>query len=226
MPRRSKLKVNLSRFLPWLGLILLLPSLLLNYFLLKQSSISQEGIKVIGVIDGDTIVLDGKVRLRLRHIDAPELEFCGGQQAKDLLTDLVDGKSVVIKEKILDQHGRAMALAYIGDELINQTMLASGWVRFHHDQSSQADALQQASYQAREAKLGIFSPLCWQKENPDNPDCNIKGNIDKSTKVKKYYYPGCAQYQFTVVEKDTGEAWFCTEKEAKEAGFAKAATCR
>lgn len=75
------------------------------------------------------------------------------------------------------------------------------------------------------AKKGVFSPQCYQTENPDNPKCLIKANIDKVTDTRLYYYPGCAQYKYTIVEKDIGEDWFCTEKEAQKAGFEKAKTC-
>ena len=105
-------------------------------------------------------------------------------------------------------------------------MLESGWVRYHSDSTSKRESIQSAANTAKDNRLGIFSPQCYQKENPDNPKCNLKANIDKSTKVKKYYLPNCAQYQFTIVEKDIGEAWFCTEAEAQSAGFTKAATCK
>lgn len=205
----------------WLVALLLIP-----YIFLLPRAAGRDDIKVLGVIDGDTIVLDGKVRLRLRHLDAPELEFCGGQEAKNLLTDLVDGKNIRVEEKIMDQQGRPMALIYTGKNLINQTMLESGWARYHSDQTSQTEAIQAAANNAKASRLGVFNDQCYQKENPDNPKCNIKANIDKSTKVKKYYLPNCAQYQFTIVEKDIGEAWFCTEAEAQAAGFTRAATCK
>ncbi|AKM79668.1 MAG: Succinoglycan biosynthesis protein [Candidatus Beckwithbacteria bacterium GW2011_GWB1_47_15] len=223
---KKRVRLNFTKLLPWIGFAVAVPSLILNLVLLGEPQVSGDAIKVLGVIDGDTIVLDGKVRLRLRHLDAPELEFCGGQEAKDLLTSLVEGQSVVVSEKILDQRGRPMALIYVGDELVNQAMLASGWVRYHSDQTSQREALKAANHSARKNNLGVFSQKCWQKENLANPGCNIKANIDKSTKVKKYYYPGCAQYIWTVVELDIGEAWFCSEKEAQAAGFVKADTCR
>lgn len=200
-------------------------SLLLNIFLLNRPASSGD-LLVIGVIDGDTLVMDGKVRLRLRHLDAPELEFCGGEEAKDLLTQLVDQKKIRVEEKIMDQQGRPMALIYLDDTLINQTMLESGWVRYHSDQTSQTEAIQAAANKAKADRLGIYNPKCYQKENSANPKCNIKGNIDKSTKVRKYYLPNCAQYAFTIVEKDIGEDWFCTEKDAQAAGFTKAATCK
>lgn len=224
-------KFSAKKLLPLLGFFLLIPSLLLNiYFYLKTSSPSNPshpptGILVLEVLDGDTILLEGKVRLRLRDIDAPELEFCGGQEAKDLLTTLAKGKRIDYQEKILDQKGRPMALVYVRDTLVNLEMLKSGWVRYHSDQSSYRDVLKEAGDKVRNEEKGIFSQKCSQKENLENPKCNIKGNHDKNSGAKKYYYPGCAQYEFTIVEKDIGENWFCTEKEAQNAGYTKAATC-
>ncbi|PIU03991.1 hypothetical protein COT44_00510 [Candidatus Shapirobacteria bacterium CG08_land_8_20_14_0_20_39_18] len=60
--------------------ILLLCSLLVNFVLFQRLTTSdqRQGILVLEVLDGDTILLDHDVRLRLRHVDAPELEFCGG----------------------------------------------------------------------------------------------------------------------------------------------------
>lgn len=206
-------------------LILLLSSLFLNIVLWQKLQRSQLGVLVIEVLDGDTVLLEGDVRLRLRSVDAPELNFCGGKEATDTLTGLVKGKRVVIREQILDQRGRPMALIYANDVFVNLEMLKSGWVRYHHDQTSKEEILRSALDSVKKRSEGIFSPRCYQKDNLENPNCRIKGNIDKNSGVKKYYYPGCAQYNFTIVGKDIGEQWFCTEKEAQAAGFVKADTC-
>lgn len=207
----------------WVGFLLLIPSLILNIFLYQKIQREEPGIKVIGVIDGDTLVLEGKVRVRLRSVDAPELEFCGGKEAKKILSDLVLGKEVALKEKIIDTMGRPLALVYLGDTLINEEVLKSGWAKFHGDSNTKREILKKAYEEARGKSLGVFSPKCRQMTNPDNPKCNIKGNIDRNR--KKYYFPGCVQYDYTVVEKDIGEAWFCTEEEARKAGFEKSERC-
>jgi len=209
----------------WLLVIILLSSLFLNFYFFQKTKNQESGIKVLGVIDGDTLVLEGKVRLRLRSIDAPELQFCLGQEAKNYLEKLVKGKRVEIKEKIIDRSGRPMALVYLDNRLVNEEMLKAGLARYHADQTSVTSRLKAAFNSAREKHLGIFSPQCYQKENSENPDCLIKGNIDKATGKRLYYFPGCAQYEFTVVEKDIGENWFCTEEEAQKAGFQKAKSC-
>ena len=217
----------MKKRLTWLGFILLIPSLLFNFFLYQKiQNTPSSGILVIEVFDGDTLLLDGKERLRLRQVDAPELSFCGGEQAKKLMVDLAKGKRVVIKEQILDQYGRPMALVYQDGKLLNLEILASGWARYHADQTTQAGILKEVAGKAKEEGKGIFSSLCYQTENLQKPDCLIKGNVDKNSTARKYYFPGCTQYEFTIVEKDLGEDWFCTEDEAQKAGFIRAETCR
>ncbi|MEK7141423.1 MAG: thermonuclease family protein [Patescibacteria group bacterium] len=218
--------------LPWLitlpFLIILIPSLLLNAVLLKKQTPVQQsfpadpGVKVEGVIDGDTIVVEPKTRVRLRHIDAPELEYCGGPEAKDAIEKLVVGKRVRITEQVPDQHGRGMAFIYVGDLLVNKELLAGGFVRFHHDTSTRADELKALGLEVKTAKKGIFG-ACQSTSNTKNPECPIKGNIDRLKKI--YHVPGCTQYPFAIVEEDIGEQWYCTEKEAQKAGYVKSERC-
>ena len=205
--------------------MVLVVSVGLNIFLLLRGGReSANGVKVEGVIDGDTIVLEGKSKVRLRYADAPEMEFCGGKEAKKQLEKSVLGKRARIEGQIPDQYGRGMALVYVNESLVNKEMLSSGWVRYHHDNSELTEELKEVAKEAREEKLGIYGK-CQSKDIPDKAGCVIKGNIDNNSKYRNYYLPNCSQYRFTVVEKDMGEAWFCTEKEAIEAGFKKGGTC-
>ena len=203
----------------------LLINIILGYTVYQQKKANL--VKVIGVIDGDTVVLENKTRLRLRQMDAPEPKYCGGKQATELLSSLVLNKMVKIDEQIPDQMGRAMAFLIVEDVQVNEQMLASGWARYHSDATSQTAKLKEVSRQAKDGKKGIYSELCLQTKNADNPKCIIKGNLEnKRTSGRKLYYlSNCAQYQFVQIEKDLGEQWFCTEKEASAAGYIKAETC-
>ncbi len=226
MFQKEKLLFVLNKFI----IILFIPSILLNIFLgyktLEQKKANL--VKVIAVIDGDTLILENKTRLRLRHIDAPELTSCGGEQAKQFLSTLVNGKSIRIEEQIPDQIGRAMALIYVDSMLVNEKLLEAGWARYHSDQTTKTTILKKVADEAKTNKLGIFSPLCLQEKNLENPQCLIKGNLEnkRSSGRRLYYLPSCAQYKFVMVEKDLGEQWFCTEQEASSAGYLKAATCK
>lgn len=199
-------------------------SVLLNIFFLVHTP-SSSGVNVIGVIDGDTVVLEGKSRVRLRFIDAPEKGLCGHEEAAKLLETLVTGKSVRIEEIVPDQFGRGMALVYVGNTLVNKEMLKSGWVRFHHDNASVLEDLKDVVAIAKKEGRGIYT-ACHSTDTPDKENCVIKGNIDDNSMRRNYYLSTCAQYKFTIVEKDMGENWFCTEAEARKAGFTKAKTCK
>ena len=49
-------------------------------------------------------------------------------------------------------------------------------------------------------------------------ECNIKGNISgKGEKI--YHTPGGRYYEGVKIEPRKGEAFFCTVKDAEEAGF-------
>jgi endonuclease YncB( thermonuclease family) len=50
-----------------------------------------------------------------------------------------------------------------------------------------------------------------------NGDCRIKGNISGSGKI--YHVPGRHSYSKTVIDESKGERWFCTEEEARAAGW-------
>lgn len=54
--------------------------------------------------------------------------------------------------------------------------------------------------------------------------CVIKGNIS-AKKEKIYHLPGCASYSATIISPSKGERLFCTEKEARDAGWRKAMNC-
>lgn len=51
--------------------------------------------------------------------------------------------------------------------------------------------------------------------------CDIKGNISMSGE-KIYHVPGQEFYDATVIDESYGERWFCTEDEARAAGWRKA----
>ena len=53
-------------------------------------------------------------------------------------------------------------------------------------------------------------------------DCQIKGNISIGSGEKIYHLPGQEYYRETVIRPEYGERWFCTEAEARQAGWRKA----
>lgn len=49
--------------------------------------------------------------------------------------------------------------------------------------------------------------------------CNVKGNISLNTGERIYHVPGQDHYQETVISTRHGERWFCSEDEARNAGW-------
>ena len=58
-----------------------------------------------------------------------------------------------------------------------------------------------------------------------SPQCLIKGNISYKTGEKIYHLLNCPNYYDTVINKAYGERWFCSEAEARAAGWRKAKNC-
>jgi len=51
--------------------------------------------------------------------------------------------------------------------------------------------------------------------------CNIKGNVSMKNGERIYHVPGQKYYADTKIDARYGERWFCSEKEAREAGWRK-----
>lgn len=204
--------------------LLLIPSLIFNFIYYKKDQKIKEDNTVTSVVDGDTFVLKTGQRVRLSNIYAPELELCGGKEAKERLESLVLNKSVTIETPGEDVFNRTLALVYVKDTLANEVLLKEGLVRYDGTPNPKREVLKAAYDLAVAEKRGIHGPPCRALE-PDDPKCLIKGNIERASGEKWYFFPGCQSYPAVMVEKDLGESWFCTEKQAQTAGFKKGTNC-
>lgn len=203
-----------------------------NIYLTSQNkSLSAEiaklrkGTVVTEVVDGDTLQLANGQRIRLSNLEAPELENCGGQEAKQRLKVLIEKKAVKYEFVNVDKFRRSIGLVYVGDVLVNEVMLREGLARYDGTPTKEREKLKMAYDFAFSNRIGIFSPKCLSLE-PDLPGCLIKGNISRQSKQDKtYHFPDCSAYSQVMVEKDLGESWFCSEKEAEKAGYIKSENC-
>ena len=174
------------------------------------------------VVDGDTFITTENQYVRLDSVDAPELEYCLGEEAKEELEKLVLNKKVFIKVSYLNGM-RLVASVYTSQGDVGAKMLSKGLATFADKGHQKQSTLLKISQEAREKKIGVYSATCTQMENPINPSCDIKGNIRNG--VWYYRYPTCTNYKNTQVQLYLGEDWFCTEAEAKKAGYIKAPDC-
>ncbi len=210
-------------------------SLGLNVYLgqkLSKFNDSPETFKVIEVFDGDSFSIPPDQTIRLAKLNAPEVKFCFGEEAKANLEKLILNRNVKIEKAGKDVFNRIIALVYLDDQLVNETMIKSGWAKYASGGIKEEDKqitplLKEKGREAKENQLGIWSEKCYQKTNIANPECDIKGNLGKHEhgKKKTYHYPGCSEYERTVIELDLGEQWFCSEEEAVKAGYKKSEHC-
>lgn len=197
------------------------------------------------VIDGDTLEIRGQ-RIRLFGIDAPEsgqtCERAGkawrcGQRAAFALADKIGRRHIDCKKRDRDRYRRIVAICYLNGEDLNGWMVRQGWAVDYRQYSAGQYAGVEA--EARQAKVGIWAgkfikPWEWRQgqrpvSNAAKPkraappatqstECRIKGNIS-SRGARIYHVPGGQYYNRTRIDEAKGEQWFCSEAEARAAGW-------
>ncbi len=123
--------------------------------------------KVVGITDGDTIVVlaDGnrQIKVRLEGIDCPEGNQDFGRRAKEFTAAFCFGKEVRIEKTGIDRYGRTLAWVYVGDHCLNKELLKAGmawqFTRYNHD--PELAGLEET---ARREKIGL-----WSQPNPVPP---------------------------------------------------------
>ena len=204
------------------ALILLVPSLAAAILFTQNR---QVGDKVVEIIDGDTFKLENKQLILLDGLDAPELKYCLGQEAKEALSKLILGKRVVLLDPYADKFGRVIALVLCDGQIVNEIMIRNGYALGTHESVIAKKAFEDANNYARAHNLGIFNEKCSQVVPPDI-NCFIKGNHDQREGRPLYSYPGCTNYNRTVVNLWQGDQWFCSEADALKAGYSRSGDCQ
>lgn len=192
------------------------------------------------IIDGDTFVVEGNVKIRYIGINSPESGKCFGSEASVANLNLISNKKVRLEYDIekLDKYGRTLAYVWIGNTFINEELVKQGFaqVATYPPNVKYVEIFKKAEKEAREQKIGLWATsTCDQYKSENNStastesvksvssassECNIKGNIN-SKGEKIYHTPGQRYYDKTQVEESKGERWFCSESEAEAAGWRK-----
>jgi micrococcal nuclease len=162
--------------------------------------------KVVGVKDGDTMVLlspDNKTTtVRLAEVDCPEKSQAFGQAAKQFTSDLCFGKQVKLIANTQDRYGRTVGQVELADGTnVNYALVKNGyaWQYLAYSKSPQLATLEQ---QARQSHVGL-----WRDANPTPPwEFRKEGKAQraqnketKPKKAKRHYKKRKSKYQDTVV---------------------------
>ncbi len=189
--------------------------------------------RVVGISDGDTFTLltsdKQQVKVRLAEIDAPESGQPYGNKSKQYLSGLVFGNDVRVAVQTTDRYGRTVGTPYVGELDVCEEMVRVGaaWV---YRQYVVDESLFDVENDARAARRGIWGlpeseqvePWNWRRglnrTGAIPHGCNIKGNIN-SKGEHIYHAPGTRSYGATRIDESKGERWFCSEEEARSAGW-------
>ena len=203
------------------------------------------------VVDGDTIYVGG-VEVRLHGVDAPEgpqtcladgEQWPCGRQATQALAGLIGGRGVACDQRDRDAYGRVVAACRRDGLDVNAWLVENGWALAYRRHSR---AYVQEESAAKAARLGVWrgefvAPWNWRQTErmrqpiPEPPRasagterqtgsgrCDIKGNISRNSGRRLYHMPGDRDYARTRISSSRGERWFCSEAEARSAGWRRA----
>ncbi|MEO8467443.1 MAG: thermonuclease family protein [Gammaproteobacteria bacterium] len=168
-----------------------------------------------------------------------------GEEAAAKLRSLVQGATLRCTPHDTDEYGRSVAVCKNGSTDINAEMVRAGLALAYRRYST--DYVDEEN-DARNAKRGLWAgeftkPWDYRRESreetprpqqspaprasgsggaagtqPPSSGCKIKGNIN-TRGDRIYHVPGSDSYDSTVINERFGERWFCSEAEARAAGW-------
>ena len=147
----------------------LLVFFIITLFPIDTFSVEYKAI-VLKVIDGDTIYIksdSGRKKVRLRHIDAPEIRQPYGEEARMFLDNELNDKRIIVNSDYKDRYGRDIGDIFIYNEnesiYINAKLIKSGnaWVYKTYRKNMYLMNLENF---ARDNKLGL-----WRDKSPIKP---------------------------------------------------------
>ena len=148
-----------------------------------------------------------------------------GSRSKRALAGLVNGRTVNCEVAGYDDNGRVLGQCIAGRRDVGRTLIRRGFVFVSKDHPDGYRKLEVAARKARKGFWGSkvqrpseFRAKRWAAAKREAPDgCPIKGNVTARGKV--YVLPWSPNYRRTRIQEKRGERWFCTEREAIQAGW-------
>ena len=138
---------------------------------------NEEGV-IINVVDGDTVYIlnnnHEKLKVRLHHIDAPELDQSYGKESKFILEQLILNKKVTVICDKKDKYKRLLGVISLDEVDVNLEMIKAG-AAWHFKKYAKFDQAQdlyliydESEHKAKLKKIGLWkekaiSPWLWRK---------------------------------------------------------------
>ena len=120
-------------------------------------------VRVIRVIDGDTIEVSGGQRVRYIGVDTPEVgnnPQYYGPEATNFNNSLVAGRKVTLEKDVSDKDrfGRLLRFVYADGILVNAELAREGYARakVYPPDTGHAECFAALEQEAREAKRGLW----------------------------------------------------------------------
>ena len=148
--------------------------------------------RVVSVTDGDTVVLDNDMAVRLIGIQAPKLPLGRqgyptwplAEEAKQALEDIALGQNVVLRygTQRMDRHGRQLAHMFVGEDEVwaQRAMLEQGLARVYsfYDNRLCLDELLKSEGQARADRVGIWDGVEFYAIRRADRPAALLGRVD------------------------------------------------
>jgi endonuclease YncB( thermonuclease family) len=143
----------------------------------------------VSVIDGDSI-RDGRRRIRLYGIDAPELSqqcrdgagqaYACGERAREVLESLIGGREIGCRVVEEDRYGREVARCQVDSVQLNREMVRRGWAVAYDRHSLEYMV---AEVEARRARAGLWQgsfemPESYRREQQNGVGRDSTGTWD------------------------------------------------
>ena len=163
---------------------------------------------VTKIYDGDTVLLDNHLKVRLLSINTPELERynklgeAGGERARERLRRLLSGQKVRLEKDLesQDKYGRTLGHIFtVAGVHINLEMVKSGWatVNIHPPNVKYSQAMLTAQQEAQALHLGLWGMADYQPkrivtvlEKRHYGWQRLIGTIHSAQMKRKYVYLG------------------------------------
>jgi micrococcal nuclease len=131
-------------------------------------ALSEGLFKVARVVDGDTLLLKNRARVRLIGVDAPESVKPDaaiepwGTEAAEFTRSVVAAHEVRLQfdRERVDRYGRFLAYVWVEDQLLNEELLRAGlarWEQQYHYSPSMKTRFRKAQQEAQQTQRGMWS---------------------------------------------------------------------